>query len=295
MKVRGVKFICMKIKCPSCLKELDKPYSWIKSKLSGDRSITCSRSCTNRISQLKFRGCSTYSDIYRRLKYLTSEECKSELITLTDKNHFSYEIAEHFGVSSSYVVRNIRYHLPNYDLVGNQNKRQSERMKSGEVYTWTKNPELQTKLSPFLNPEYQKNNQKRMRDNLVGIYDLNMKPGNHRWYSGKFFSIKLRKELIYRSSFELNTMRILEKDPNVILYLYEPVFIRYTDNNYYKPDFLVWYLDNTIKIIEVKPSGLVDNPKNQLKFDAARKYCNDNGYEFEIWTEDIIHIKLNQE
>jgi len=74
-----------------------------------------------------------------------------------------------------------------------------------------------------------------------------------------------------------------------------------------------YYTDLKIKmdngktyIIEIKPKAQVKEPKvrsrktkkyinevmtyvkNQSKWEAAREYCNDRGWEFAIWTEDTI-------
>ena len=57
----------------------------------------------------------------------------------------------------------------------------------------------------------------------------------------------------------------------------------------YHPDFIE---DN--KLYEIKPQNLVDTATNKLKFEAAKKYCEENMLIFIIETENSIQ-KLSDE
>jgi len=112
------------------------------------------------------------------------------------------------------------------------------------------------------------------------------------WFSkGTHFSSKLNKEVHYRSSWEKQAYIILDEDDNVISYEPEPFSISYTFDNAtrnYIPDILVEFKDKKRVLVEVKPTTFIDYEINQVKFDAARKYCEDNDIIFEIWSESII-------
>lgn len=56
----------------------------------------------------------------------------------------------------------------------------------------------------------------------------------------------------------------------------------------YVPDFLVEYNDGKTVVEEIKPESRVDEEKNKLKADAARKYFSDKGIEYKIITENEI-------
>lgn len=127
------------------------------------------------------------------------------------------------------------------------------------------------------------------------------------------------KNMVYRSSYELKYMMMLDNDESVVRYSSEEVVIPYfspIDNrrHRYFIDFYVERLlpDGTIEkvLIELKPSHQVMPPKqlgnrrkktfikevttyavNQAKWDAAIKYAKQNGMTFRVLTEYDIGIK----
>ena len=56
----------------------------------------------------------------------------------------------------------------------------------------------------------------------------------------------------------------------------------------YIPDFFIEYKSGIKKVIEIKPKCFVEYEINQFKFQAAKDYCQEKGYVFEIWTEEDI-------
>jgi hypothetical protein len=140
------------------------------------------------------------------------------------------------------------------------------------------------------------------------------KPKNPSKYDGNC------TEIYYRSSYELKFMQYCDLSENILSYQSEEFFIPYVspiDGKYHKyfPDFYIKYKDKegNIKkaVIEVKPKKDLrepeKNPKrktrswayqvktwavNQQKWAAARKYCEDKGYEFLIFTETELGISL---
>ena len=59
----------------------------------------------------------------------------------------------------------------------------------------------------------------------------------------------------------------------------------------YRPDFFIEKLDGSFVIEEVKPSTMLHEHNNPLKYSAARKYCMENKYLFSSITELEIYGK----
>lgn len=132
------------------------------------------------------------------------------------------------------------------------------------------------------------------------------------------------EKVVYRSSWELRFMNHLDTNKNVIEWASEEFFIPYlspfpnkqgkrTVRRYF-PDFWVKVKkpDGSIKvqIVEVKPKAQCAPPKktksgrttkryineqvtfhvNQSKWNAAKEFCADNGFEFVVITEDDLNI-----
>ncbi len=119
------------------------------------------------------------------------------------------------------------------------------------------------------------------------------------------------ENIIYRSLWELQVMQWLDKHPGIIWWSSEELAIPYlnpVDNrkHRYFPDFVAKMKtkNGTIKtvIMEVKPIKQTMPPTqtrktrkyiteaatyaiNQSKFAAAREFCKDHGWEFQIITE----------
>lgn len=144
-------------------------------------------------------------------------------------------------------------------------------------------------------------------------------------YKGKFRPLNPGKykgdptNIIYRSRWELVYMSRLDKDPTVIEWSSEEHIIPYRsplDNrtHRYFPDFYVKKKMSDGKtesaLIEIKPKKetvppqVINKPnkryinevatwgKNSAKWKAAREYCKDRGWKFEILTEDHLGIKF---
>ena len=144
------------------------------------------------------------------------------------------------------------------------------------------------------------------------------KPKNPSKYSGDPTNI------IYRSSWELKVMVLLDSHPNVLRWGSEDIVIPYESPvdgriHRYFPDFFVEQINKDGKkekiLIEVKPKhqtiapsvGNKLTPKgmiskkylsevmtygvNQAKWRAAIELCKDRGWKFQIMTEDHLGIK----
>ena len=124
--------------------------------------------------------------------------------------------------------------------------------------------------------------------------------------------------IIWRSLWERKYMKYLDGNPNILELSSEEFFIWYKspiDNRQHRyfPDFFVKekYSDGSVKkyLVEIKPkkqtapptkpqrqtkkyiSEVYEYAKNQSKWEAAKEWCDDRGYEFVILTETELGIK----
>jgi len=130
--------------------------------------------------------------------------------------------------------------------------------------------------------------EERARRSAAQTLRLAQDPG--KWAKGKSRWINTPKGVApkahVRSSYEAATIFVLESDPNVVAYQFEPRFIL-PDGHWILPDFLVWTTQR-ILLIEVKASwvfGLPPDDRVHLRLNMARKVAADHGWDFAIWTE----------
>lgn len=143
-------------------------------------------------------------------------------------------------------------------------------------------------------------------------------------YKGKFSPKNPQKyrgdptKIIFRSLWERKAMVSFDENPNIIEWQSEEIAIPYispVDGRYHRyfPDFIVKtrQKDGTVKtlMLEVKPMKETVEPKkqkritkkyitevttwgrNKSKWDAAREYCLDHGWEFRLITEKELGIR----
>ena len=142
-------------------------------------------------------------------------------------------------------------------------------------------------------------------------------------YKGKFKPSHPKKykgdptNIVYRSLWELKFMRYCDLNERILKWSSEEIVIPYKspiDNKYHRyfPDFYIKYTDRSGKVkeslIEIKPAKQVKEPrkqkrrtkqyvaevyeyaKNQAKWKAAKDYCDDRLWEFQIFTEKELGI-----
>lgn len=124
--------------------------------------------------------------------------------------------------------------------------------------------------------------------------------------------------IIFRSSYEIKAMKTFDENPNVLEWSSEEVMVPYYDpttgrHRRYFPDFVVKtrQKDGSVKtlMIEVKPYQQTVEPRkrkritrqyitevttwatNSGKWAAAREYCADKGWDFQLVTEKELNIK----
>lgn len=124
--------------------------------------------------------------------------------------------------------------------------------------------------------------------------------------------------IVYRSSWELRFMGYLDKNPNVLQWASEELFVPYKsplDGKWHRyfPDFIVRMRDRegktVVKMIEIKPRSQSVPPEvrkdgqqitkkylrevatygiNNAKWEAAKEFCADRNWEFVVLTEKDV-------
>ena len=181
----------------------------------------------------------------------------------------------------------------------NRCEKSKQKNREAQLKRYADKPELRQHLSDkaaawYTNPDNRAYHAERTSIGISSIpHDkyVRMSTAAKNYKSGKFYSQKNNKHIWFASSLELKAIHVLETDSNVLWYDRakdrngNELFIKYADGHRYNPDFIVKYADGAEKIIEVKAGFAVHSDVVQAKADAARKYCNDNGMQYEIWTE----------
>lgn len=135
-------------------------------------------------------------------------------------------------------------------------------------------------------------------------YKGRYKVKNPKKYAGDHTNV------IYRSGWERFAFRWCENNKDIKSWCSEETIIPYVsaiDNKYHRyfPDLKIHMRDGRVILVEIKPEKQTKPPasrrrtkkhisesleyvRNQCKWNAASKYCKDNGYEFQIWTEKTL-------
>jgi hypothetical protein len=127
---------------------------------------------------------------------------------------------------------------------------------------------------------------------------LRMAENPNKWARGRGAYVMVTKvpgksTIWTRSSYERRAVLVLESDPTVSAYTYEPP-LRLPNGKEIRPDFVVCRTDGTVCLIEVKASwvlGLDPSHKVLQRLDVARKEAYRRGWDFNVWTEkDVLHV-----
>ncbi|WNR43008.1 TnsA endonuclease N-terminal domain-containing protein [Paenibacillus roseipurpureus] len=118
-------------------------------------------------------------------------------------------------------------------------------------------------------------------------------------YRGKEPFLKTGEMIHWESFLERNFIRLADFDQQVDEIFYQPVCIRYSLNgkkHKYFPDFKLILKDGRVFIIEVKALRFKNSPKNVIKYEVGRKFCEAQGWNYEVFTEVEInprHLQTN--
>lgn len=149
------------------------------------------------------------------------------------------------------------------------------------------------------NSFYGKTHSKEVKELLSLLMCERVKKGfytNPKLYkSGFHTSPKVQGgEIHYRSSWELIAYKYLDTQDEVLNYSTETLSIPYKDpesgyERNYLPDLIINFDNGDKKMIEIKPMVYKEYPINLAKFDAAKSFCEENGFSFEVWTGEEIY------
>jgi hypothetical protein len=149
---------------------------------------------------------------------------------------------------------------------------------------------------PLRNPFIGKIRSEESREKQSHTRSQRFVDGIYRWKmltKSSYVDSKKGGYVFCRSSWETKAVHILDNDITVVSFKVEPFTIPYLLNKklrHYVPDFLIEHIDGRKIIVEVKPACYVNAPINVTKFSAAREYCSQKGFEFEVWSQDRLGI-----
>lgn len=109
----------------------------------------------------------------------------------------------------------------------------------------------------------------------------------HKNIIGHFPSLKLRRMVAFESLLERDYLYLLDFERDVLMFEEQPLTITYqqsTITRSYTPDFLLQRRSHPL-LVECKPMVFVDTAENQEKFSAARAWCMEQGYSFQVVTD----------
>jgi len=138
------------------------------------------------------------------------------------------------------------------------------------------------------NPMFDELTRKKLGEYNSNLIAQKYIDGKIRFKTGSFYSVKNKKNLYYRSSYELAAYKLLEDMPKVSKYEVEPFSISYIYDGIkrnYIPDILIKKVDGSKLLIEVMSNWQYSDKKKVAKLEAGESYCRKEGCKFMVWTE----------
>ena len=156
------------------------------------------------------------------------------------------------------------------------------------------------------NPMWGKTHTQEVKEAMSEIISREMISGKRKGYgknnhvTGCYLSTKTNKEMHYRSSWELATMRWLDSNAVVQTYQYESIRIPYLTQEserqvqrHYVPDFLIEFTSGKKELWELKPEKLSQNEKTKAKVCAANEFCVNNNMSFKLLhKQDLLDAQI---
>lgn len=107
---------------------------------------------------------------------------------------------------------------------------------------------------------------------------------------GYFPSLKMGRMINFESLIERDLICLLDYEPTVEQFWEQPLTIKYQHDGrqrQYTPDFHVVHNGRNF-LVECKPKQFVDDPENQIKFEAARWWCDEREWSFAVVTDEQL-------
>lgn len=237
----------------------------------------------------------------KEFKYINSAHLSSHNITL-DEDKEMFPGAETISLETREKMRKatVRIHTGMKRSIKSR-KRMSEvrkkKIANGDIITPFMCMDKRGENNPTWGSKYHTSDEiKAFKEHNSNIMIERITNGIHSssYTNGKFLSAKNNKDFLYRSSYELRMLNILEHLDCIVNYQYEKIAIPYmfggiTHN--YIPDFLIEFNDGTIVLCEIGPSTfkIHKNAREKAKQESALEYCRENNINFTIITDDSIN------
>ncbi|MCM3576406.1 TnsA endonuclease N-terminal domain-containing protein [Mesobacillus subterraneus] len=110
-------------------------------------------------------------------------------------------------------------------------------------------------------------------------------------FRGKHNSTKMHRMIPWESTLERDFIKLLDYDPTVISYKFQPEKINYVykgKKRKYFPDFHVLKNDMKEYIYEVKAFEKTEDEENKVKFQVGMKFCSERKMKYVVVTEKEI-------
>lgn len=117
-------------------------------------------------------------------------------------------------------------------------------------------------------------------------------------FRGKESFFKTGDSVHWDSYLERDFIRLADFDPEVAEMYFQPLCIKYSHmgrTKRYYPDFKIASPNGHISIVEVKPVKYLLHPKNVLKYEVGRRFCEERGWTYVVVTEEQIRPGYLQE
>lgn len=116
-----------------------------------------------------------------------------------------------------------------------------------------------------------------------------------RGIGGFIYSYKNKRDIFFRSLFELFYLLLLEQDDNVLEYIYEPFVITCDDGTHYRPDLQVGTIVIELKSYDYiyKQGGEIQK-RFEYKKNQAIKYCKKKGLTYKVIFDKDYNFKSDK-
>lgn len=137
------------------------------------------------------------------------------------------------------------------------------------------------------------------RKGLVQVFDAGKKRWIYKLRMERQVPLKSRRQgyyetkkanpkiMYYQSSYELKAAVILDENENVKSYVNQHTFC--VEGRERITDFIVYWNDGSVTILEIKPVRRLEEFKTQIE--DNKQYAKQNGWKFEVWTEENLGFK----
>jgi len=245
--------------------------------------------------------CGTCAQKGKEISEEQREKIRSKLKGIERSEEFKQKISHYMKNNPEGIDRATKNLLENHCTTGFLGKHHSEQTKQivsekmlGRTYDETHRANISEGRKKMLEAQggLLPETKEKLSKATLAQYKNGFEPKMHH-RRGKYYSEKLGKEIWYKSSYELKAFMILDADDNVSTYEYEPIAIEYykPGTNYksnYLIDLKVVYVDGRVELIEVKPLKRTYGELEQAKTAAAISYADEQGWNFDIWTEEKL-------